>query len=678
MPTVQLRGEWDLVPGWRRGSAFTPATVALVVLVVAGLGHFNDLPWWPAVIAGVGGVVAVAVVSVGTGSSRGITVYRVICIACVGTWVAWAQESSPFDARLLAFWLGGSAVLGGTATTYGKRNEAAAARRAVDLPLAERAQQAEEWTDLLWKACRVKVAEIVAIQAWPPTRNCAQPGYTVEARLADGATWEDVAPLVRKLASRLRLPYGCGVEASEGNGADLALIRVSTYDTLGEPVLYPEDFPERSANDDYDIGVRRDGKSMDVNTRENSVLIGGRKGSGKTTAVYCFLCRAAEMVDIITCVIDLKGDVIKPFVAPYIEGRAEYPVIDWPARTPEQGIRMCKALIRAGKARAASAELARLKREHNTNMPPFSPDYPQFTLYVDEGKGISGSSVTDKQLVELAQLVETVREMYRGQGINVVFTSLRTIATALGGTDARVQSAILMLMHSKTEEIRNTFDETAGITAADTPHPGNGLIAEDSNRPVSMSVYNVLPDAIDRIAVACSGRHPAPEPAALRAMGADWDARWDMDNVGWLYEDADMDTVPMATDTPSPDADDPMAGVQRSLGTMNEIADRLRRKYETDDEPDDADTDAVFDEIAARFDDDGKPAVEPGPQRMMSLLYEAGPVGMSEAAIFTALRAEGLTKSRQAIGKWLRAAVMAGHVAHPTERGPYIHSGHAR
>ncbi len=690
---LSLRGEWELVPGWSRGSAFTPAAVAVVVLVAALGGHFAGVSWWWAAPAGVAGGVAVVAAAARTRPARGGgggLAYRLVCVACTATWlgvawagVPWAVARFPWSGDWLGVWAAGSAALGGLAVASGRKENAAGARRAAYALTAARAERGQAWKQLIEEICHVEVAEVVAVQAWPATKTCAEPGFTVEARLGGGGTWGDVATFALKLASKARLPYGCAVNVSQGNGADLVLLDVSTHDTLADEVPYPEDCERRSVNDDYSVGVRRDGSEKAVNTRENSVFIAGQKKGGKTNYANVFIARGGEAVDGLTCVIDLKGDLIPPWVQPYLEGRAERPAVDWPARTVEQGIRMCEALIRMGDARAAAPEYIRLKREHDSNLLPLSAKIPQFNLYVDEGKGITGVNVRDPGMMKLALLIETIREKYRSQGLNVYFTCLRAIATAAGGTDARVQSAILMLVKSKTEEIRNTFDDTAGLSAADIPNQGNSLIAEDSERPEPIQGFHLKPKGIDRVAVKIGHPdfHPDPDPVALAALGADWDTRWDPENAAWLLDGAGVDNVPMTPTTPPPPAGggtDPMKGVGEALADMERIADRLRGGQPTGGLPGgpEADVDAVFGEMAARFEGGGV-ASEPGPQRMLAVLFAAGPRGMGMSAVYAALAAEGLAKTQQTVNNWLRAAVAAGRVVQPEPRGPYIHSDHA-
>lgn len=706
---LSLRGEWEVVPGWRRGSAFTPGTVCLAVLIAALAGHFGHLRWWHAVLAGPVGVAAVVVAAARSHPGGGVTAYRAVCAACAAGWAAWAWVGEPWPAAKfpwtagwLGAWAAGSAVLGGLGVVLGRHERAVDERRAVLLAPAarQRREKADEWAALIRGICHVTVEEIIAVDDWPPTKTCADPGFTVEARLGGGKTWADVAAYAPNLASKARLPHGCRVNVSEGNGADLVLLDVNTHNTLAEEVPYPEDCEQRSVNDDYPIGVRRDGSERTVNTRENSVLIGGKKGGGKTNFENVFMAKNNEAVDGLTCVVDLKGDLIPPWVQPYLDGRAECPGVDWPAGTVEQGIRMCEALIRMGDARAAAPEYIRLKREHDTNLLPVSATLPQFTLYIDEGKGITGANVRDPKLMKLAGLIETLREKYRSQGINVVFTCLRTIATALGGTDARVQSAILMLVSSKREEIYNTFDNAAGITEADIPCKGNALIAEDSDRPEPIQGFHLKPRGIDRVAVKTGGRefHPDPDPVSLAALGDDWATRWDPENVAWLLDG--VDDVPVDTSKPPPapgaGGPDPMAGMGEALADMERIAGRLRDGTPPADEtveesggggPSDGDVKRKFDEIMmaewgrASETAGETPSTERAPagessrdpkERMFELLWDAGSKGATAADVHRRLAAEGHPTTRQTVSDWLGAAVASGRVVQPVKRGPYI------
>lgn len=678
-----LRTEWEVVPGWEFGPVSGTVAAVLWMLAAAALGHFNNVPWYYPLLAGTAGLAVVAVASSRTRPRRGVTAHRVVCVSAATVWATWSQVTDPFAARPLAAWALGSVVLGGAAVAMGKYDEAVTERREAILAIttSDRTQRAELWKSLIESKCSIKVDEIVAVEPWPATKKCAEPGYTVEVRLGDGAIWEDIAAKARNLASKARLPHGCHLEVSEGNGADLALIRVPIYSgTLKESIPYPLECPVRSANNDYPVGVRRDGTDRPVNTRENSVLIGGKRGAGKTTLIFSFLCRLAEMDDEITVVFDFKGNLADPLVRPYLEGRAKKPAIDWVVRDPTLAIAVCEALIRVGQARAAAPEYARLKRQHNTNLLPVSRTVPQFTLVVDEGKAITGADVVDRELVKLAQLITKIREMYRNEGLNVIFSCLRTIASALGGTDARVQSALLFLLNSKTEEIHNTFENTSGITAASIPHPGNALVALDAERPEAIQTYNTLPREMDHVAVTCGGRHPEPDPISLAALGEIWEHRWDDDQIGWLLDAAGVDTVPVNTDDredgqtePASDIGDVMADMEDANNSMLDVLRRIRERDEAE-AAGTADDDGV-DELKEMFD--AEPG-EPGPQQMLAVLYEAGPKGMGETELYNALVGAGLRKTRQAFRKWLRAAVDVGKVVQHGDRQPYIHASHAQ
>lgn len=686
---------WQLFDlSWEHGPVMGAVNAAATTFALAAVGDVAGLaPQYPA-CAGAATALAAGVAAARSGLSRASQVFRAACFACSGGWVAWASAYSPWSVEGVGALAGGALALGLLAPALGRHERAAKERRTASLAVTSRQRRAHEWEGLLKEICHVN-AQVVAVEAWPATANCDEPGYTVEARLGGGATAADVASRAANLASRARLPEGCGIDVTEGAGRDRVLLAVSTHNALATEVPYPSDCPMRSANDAYDIGVKRDSSKTLVNTRQNSVLIVGQKGGGKTNLMRVFTLRLSEMVDELICVVDLKGNLIDDFVRPWMEGRAERPAVDFVTRTPERAVVMCEMLVRIGRGRAAAPEYARLKREKDTDLMPVSATLPQITVVVDEGKGITGSSVRDPVRTRLAALLLTLQEEFRGEGINVVRTSLRPTGDALGGIDARIQSGVLVLMKAKNEEIHNLFDNSAGITARDIPYPGNALVAEDSDRPEPTQTYRVTPGTVDRVAVAVSGRRPALDPVSLALAGDDWTSRWDAENVDWLLDGAAVpamaSSVPPASE-PSSSGGDPIAEMGAATARMNEIADRMRAEREAAEssggnavEPSQADVDRAFGEILAAewsqaTDRASSPeaAHSPDPRaRMLELLYAAGPAGMALSAVFDALKAEGLTKTRQAVSDWLRQAVAAGHAVQPVARGPYVHRDHA-
>lgn len=694
-----LRLDWEIAPGGKLGPASGTATITLALLFVAAIGHFTGLPWWYAALGGVAGVVAVVAVGAGLGVSVGVVVHRLVCVVSAAVWAAcvWAG-GGPYAAAALLAWGSGAAVFGGVEWVVSRQRRAADEQRAERLVATVRQRRAHQWESWVKEVCNVTMS-VVGVEAWEPTDTCDEPGYTVDGRLHGGATAASIATYAANLASRAGLGEGCGVNVVEGAGRDRVLIDVRIHNALADEIPYPLDCPEGHADDDYDVGKHADSSLTLVNTRQNSVLIVGQKGGGKTNLLRVFIARLSEMVDQIVLVVDLKGNLIDDFVRPYLDGRAERPAVDFVVRTPERAVEMCEMLERIGRARAAAPEYARLKREHNTDLLPVSPTLPQITVVVDEGKGITGLGVTDRNRMRLAQLLLTIQEEFRGEGINIIRTSLRPTGDALGGIDARIQSGLLFMLRSKDEEIHKLFDNSAGLKAVDIPYPGNALYAEDSSRPKPTQTYRLKPAGVEHVALAVAGRRAGLDAVALAAGGETWDTRWADEHIDWLLDGTagmgteGVDTRPVNT-SPSPrppggGGDDPFADMDAAVKNMNDIADQIRRREEDAERdgygggPSQADIDAQFDEImrtgwAVASGSQENAAGKPDPKtRMLDLLRDAGPGGMGASAVFDALFAEGLTKTRQAVNDWLRQAVREGSAVQPRARGPYIHADYS-
>jgi hypothetical protein len=686
---------WQLFDlSWRHGPVMATVNATVTTFALAVLGDVTGLDWRYPAFAGAAAGLAAALAAVRSGLTGFAVVFRAACFACSGGWVAWAAARTPWSVEGVGVLAGGGLVLGLLGSAAGRRERAERERRTAQLAVTSRQRRAQEWEGLLREICHVS-AQVVAVEAWPSTPNCDEPGYTVEARLGGGATASDVASRAANLASRARLPEGCGIDVAEGAGRDRVLLAVSTHNALSSPVPYPLDCPMRSANDDYDVGVKRDSSKTLVNTRQDSVLIVGQKKGGKSNLMRVFTLRLSEMVDELICVVDFKGNLLDDFVRPWLEGRAERPAIDFVTRTPERAVVMCEMIERIGRARAASPEYARLKREHDTDLLPVSATLPQITVLVDEGKGITGSGVTDRVRVRVAELLLTIQEEFRGEGINIVRTSLRPTGDALGGIDARIQSGVLVMMKAKDEEIHKLFDNSSGITARDIPYPGNALVAQDSERPEPSQTYRVTPSTVDHVAVAVAGRRPALDPVSAAVAGEDWTTRWDAENIAWMLDGAAVPEVAAAA-PPSPGpaspGGDPVAEMGAATARMNEIADRMRVEREAAEkpggneaEPSQADVDRAFEEILAAEWTQAKetPGDSPGPPpdkdprvRTVELLREAGRAGASVTDIWQRLAAEGHRTSRQTVNDWFQAGVSEGWAVQPVKRGPYVHADH--
>src|SRR5262249_33614271 len=156
---------------------------------------------------------------------------------------------------------------------------------------------------------------------------------------------------------------------------------------------------------------------------------------------HVMIARLAEMVDELVWVIDLNGGgLAQPWLRPWLARTAPRPAVDWVASTPAEALLMVDAAIRIGRGRKSA--YPGLRHQHATDLLRVSATLPQITIVVDESKSITGDNVTERARIRLGEGLLTVQEELRAEGVNLVRCSLRPTGSALGGIDARVQSAV--------------------------------------------------------------------------------------------------------------------------------------------------------------------------------------------------------------------------------------------
>ncbi|WP_239394224.1 hypothetical protein [Frankia sp. CiP3] len=691
----------DALPGrdeWDHGPVMGTINAAGAALTAAALGHAADLdPHWGA-IGGAAGAAGAVISGRRADLSAGSIGYRAGCFACAGAWITRALATTPWDVTHLGMLTAGAVGAGVLAPALARHERTEQEKRHLRLAITARQARAGEWEERLTRVCAARGVRVLAVQTWPtalgPDGQEHETGYTVEVALPRGGmTWRDIASRAERLASDADLPEGCTVEVSAGARRSRVLLRVSTLNALATALPYPSEHPNSSATTDYAIGRLRDSAPALVHTRERTVLVVGQKGGGKTNLLHVFIARLSEMVDQLVWVIDLNGGgLAQAWLRPWLHRQAPRPAVDWAAATVEEALLMTRAAIAIGRGRKTAYR--DLRHAHNTDLLPVSATLPQITIIVDESKSITGDGVRERARVTLGEDLLTIQEELRAEGVNLIRCSLRPTGSALGGIDARVQSAIqIMMKPGEPEELHKLFANSAGLSAEDAPYPGNGWLAVDGGRPSPMQVYRLKPQDIERIALAVSDRRPALDTPSAGLAGPTYATRWAPNRLAWLTTDTPAEmtaasTTGRETRRPAPPGVDPDTTSGIDTGAMDGLAAQLRAERLA------ADADrATFDAIVSGWDqttpdpeDAGSTPTGPAATeltsaeirgRMLEFLYTAGPAGKTATEIWEAIVKDGHDRSRQAVSEWLRSAVATGQVVQPVPRGPYIHADHA-
>src|SRR5699024_7870946 len=182
-----------------------------------------------------------------------------------------------------------------------------------------------------------------------------------------GATVDQLRYLAPGLAADANLPHGCSIEIiePEGEGQRTVIMRVTTKLLTDTNILHPLWEEQRSILDGIPIGVHPNGDIAEAPAREESWLIVGKKGSGKTTTLHGITATVGMCSDALVWHIDLNGGgMSQPWLDLWLQGKLDRPPVDWAAPTIDEAIKMTRAAIRIAKHRKTAYRA--LKRTHNT------------------------------------------------------------------------------------------------------------------------------------------------------------------------------------------------------------------------------------------------------------------------------------------------------------------------
>ncbi|MFD7977521.1 helix-turn-helix domain-containing protein [Streptomyces sp. NPDC059071] len=555
---------------------------------------------------------------------------------------------------------------------------------------AERRTLAAEWVDRVQRVCGITLT-VLAIEKWPTGT-----GFTIDAELPGGTTYNQIAKDSARLSADARLPHGCTVAATPGIHQGRVLIDVSTVNVLAGEIPYPAEYGPLSIHTGLPWGVRSDGREIPVYLREQCALVVGPTGSGKTNFSHTVLAGFARATDVLTWVIDLNaGSAGLPWVRPAFDGdghpdRETRPGIDWLASTSEEAELMLDAALRVGKHRKVVYQ--DLMAQGNTDLLPISAQIPQIMLVVDEGAEILASN--DPKMRKLAAKILEVIRLLRAMGIRTVLTALGATGSVLGNLMIRREAkARVVLTGGEVEgmDLSRIFQSTQGLKPEQAPYKGAGFIGTPESAPGLFKSWRITPNQIADIVRATSTLHPRLDAESAQAAGPAYARRWDTTRTAW------MRTSTVADERPAPAAENrPTRPGGLNLSALRDTPAPAAAA---------TDEDALAARFMAQIDAEFGTTTEPNPdggeqreerrglnlsafrsgqkegaaqQAALDVLLAAGAEGTGASAIARALAEEHGT-SRQTVVGWLKEWAEEGiavRIGNGTKTR-YVHHRHA-
>ncbi|MFJ4783257.1 hypothetical protein [Streptomyces sp. NPDC088794] len=697
-PASQGGPVWDWAAGHGPVTGALSATTGM--FAVATTGTATGMPPGWALAVGTAGALGHAAAGIRLRNAGRTIAARAASWLVGAGWTTWAMTHGPLTWQAL----GSLAVIGvgmGTATRStnlyeeAREEEAIAAeQRAVAAELsAERRAVAEEWVARIERICGIRL-RVLAVEKW-----AAGTGFTIDAELPGGATFDLISKRSAALSADAQLPHGCTVAAGPGIHQGRALIDVATVNVLMDERTYPVDYAPLSVHSGIPWGYRSNADEILVYLREQCALMVGPTGSGKTNMVHIILAGFARATDVLPWVIDLNaGSAGLPWVLPALTHqpapgeRPMRPGVDWLASTYEEATLMLDTALAVARHRKTAYQ--DLMHRNNTDLLPISPAIPQIEILIDEGAEILVSN--DRRMRKLADKILEVIRIARSMGIRTVLTALGATGSVLGNLMIRREAKVrVALTGGETEgmDLSKMFPGSRGLRVEQAPYKGAGFMGTPESPAALFKTWRILPHQIREIVAATSERHPGLDSVSAVAAGDAYARRWDAGRIAWM---GSPHTTPAALGNEGGESrqglnlsalqgsssEAPVAGAGSEV---DRLADAFMREidehFATAPEPERPRSERPGLNLSALRGDEQAPAAEDvpsvGPDWLadaIAALADAGPTGMKPSAV-----ADHVRRSRQAVRDALKAAAERGELVY-RDNGPhsvYVHPDHA-
>ncbi|MEQ4301612.1 hypothetical protein ABNF97_09495 [Plantactinospora sp. B6F1] len=498
----------------RSGAVWVPMWMLLAVLLVVVV-RVVPLEWWISLVAGPVIGVPAAVVASFAMDKPWASVHRSAVVLAGSVWVAYASKSGAYQWAAVA--------LGAVGALFAALEFAVARNRVIvdpipNLPDVDRRPSAvREWEAMLQRLTKTKKKRgeaeddwewsqlrVAAVTPWPDRTA----GQQVHVDLPEGMTVKDLAAQTDKIAGARRLPAGCVVRVLDGPHQGAAILDVMLRDCLagdGRRISEPTDGV--SIYDEFDIATTARGEKLNVSLREDSMVVGGTTGSGKTTFLHRVIMRMARCVDALIWIVDPNGGgVAGPWIGPWARGEASKPTVDWVAEDEYEGAALVAVATAVVKDRKTSNEAMSRMRAANTTVLPVDAKLPLILVITDEGgelRQMAGliATIVDEGIARLAQIG-------RAQGGRVIMSVLRGTGDLLGKGLRSVASLRLCLRMDEEGE----YDHVLGVNPgrARLLHKGSAYVyrTKVDYRPVLARTVDVDIASIERHAIATAHLRP--------------------------------------------------------------------------------------------------------------------------------------------------------------------------
>ncbi|MFJ9410830.1 hypothetical protein [Streptomyces sp. NPDC101393] len=345
---------------WRHGVVSTPLfTAATVYAGGLGLGVAQDagaalpLGW-----IGVGSLTGIAAAGVSRWLRTGPTSpkrwfhtgFTATWTSAAYAWINWAAHDTPWTMASATVVAAGAAAL----TPFYAIDRGLRAEQIADQWAHESGAKSADTAE--WEQVFEEVgARGVTVGKSVPTRG----GYKLLINLHKTPVKQlhQLLPMLEVRKGDLRTG---SLRLEPTPNASEAWLHVTTRDVLGETLDLPADDHPLTINEPLTLGLLESGEPIEILFRQNSILIAGKKGSGKSVLLHGIIAAITRATDAVIWMIDLaEGNAAKRWLRPWAEqwkdaeGKViDRPILDWVATTHEEAVRLLNAALAVGNGRS--------------------------------------------------------------------------------------------------------------------------------------------------------------------------------------------------------------------------------------------------------------------------------------------------------------------------------------
>lgn len=354
--------------------------------------------------------------------------------------------------------------------------------------------------------------------------NSAGETYEVDLSQTRLGGWRALITHCDTLATKMRLPEGCGVEASKGSARHLALLHVARQNKLKDIHNYPNKLVLGNIYEGRLAGVLRPGDPILVELRQNSMVVIGQKRSGKTTFLQDLIASLLQTRDTLVWTIDLNGGGLPlPFLFPFADGRTARPAVDWAADNVPEALRMVNTALAIAEDRKRYYKFR--KKKAGITLLPIDHDVPQIVLMIDEGAEVMGAA-TDDDAREVCEIIEKLQRIAGDSGVNVVYSVLRATADHLNPAVKNGCAIRVAMRVSDRAELAYLFGNYTA-DPDDAPYQGSGHIQAGHGEPARVfKAFYLEPAQMEDIAVETAIWRPFLDAQGRQVGGRTYRERW--------------------------------------------------------------------------------------------------------------------------------------------------------